>query len=132
MTVGQKEEKSKRHSLIALDLFKIKSFNDISMAEIAKKANVSKGTLFNYYETKESIFKEFLLTGYQDYFSTLNKKINKMSDFSITEFKQLLLKETHILIKEHTVLIRLNALRSPILEGHANAEKTLIWKKEIK
>ncbi|MEB3362901.1 TetR/AcrR family transcriptional regulator [Lactobacillus sp. R2/2] len=42
-------------------------FNKISMARIARESGVAKGTLFNYFKTKESIFMYLLLSGYQDY-----------------------------------------------------------------
>ncbi|HDR4873386.1 TPA: TetR/AcrR family transcriptional regulator [Bacillus cereus] len=131
MTVGEKAKKAKKIAEAALGLFETKSFNDISMAEVAKKAGVAKGTLFNYYETKESIFMDLLLTGYQEYFSTLNQKIADKGTLTITELKQLLLEETKILVQEHTILVRLNALREPVLEGHANMNQTLIGRKKL-
>ncbi|MCU5003610.1 MULTISPECIES: TetR/AcrR family transcriptional regulator [Bacillus] len=131
MTVGEKAKKSKKIAEAALSLFETKSFNDISMAEIAKKAGVAKGTLFNYYETKESIFMDLLLTGYQEYFSTLNQKIADKGSLTIAELKQLLLEETKILVQQHTILVRLNALREPVLEGHANMNQTLIGRKKL-
>ena len=37
-------------------LLKEKNFNDISLAQVASKAEISKGTLYYYYKTKNDIF----------------------------------------------------------------------------
>ncbi|ALS02054.1 TetR family transcriptional regulator [Enterococcus silesiacus] len=130
-TRKEKAEKSKKIAEAALHLFEIKSFSDISMAEIAKKAGVAKGTLFNYFETKESIFMELLLIGYQEYFSTLIQLFADKKILTIGEFKKVLLDETRFLVQEQIVLVRLNALRGPVLEGRANINQTLAGRKKL-
>jgi len=42
--------------MAAVTLFKEKRFEDVTMIDIAKKAAVSKGTLYVYFLTKEAIF----------------------------------------------------------------------------
>ena len=46
----------------ALDLFTEKGFSSTRMVDIAKKAGISKGTLYLYFDSKEIIFKELLTT----------------------------------------------------------------------
>lgn len=46
----------------ALDLFTEKGFSATRMVDIAKKAGVSKGTLYLYFESKELIFQEMVTT----------------------------------------------------------------------
>lgn len=46
----------------ALELFTEKGFNATRMVDIAKKANVSKGTLYLYFKSKEIIFQELVRT----------------------------------------------------------------------
>lgn len=46
----------------ALDLFTEKGFSSTRMVDIAKKAGISKGTLYLYFESKEIIFQELLRT----------------------------------------------------------------------
>ena len=46
----------------ALDLFTEKGFTSTRMVDIAKKASISKGTLYLYFESKEIIFVELLKT----------------------------------------------------------------------
>lgn len=46
----------------ALDLFTDKGFSSTRMVDIAKKAGVSKGTLYLYFDSKELIFQEMVKT----------------------------------------------------------------------
>ena len=46
----------------ALDLFTEKGFSSTRMVDVAKKAGVSKGTLYLYFESKEIIFQELVKT----------------------------------------------------------------------
>jgi len=46
----------------ALELFTEKGFSSTRMIDVAKKAGISKGTLYLYFESKEAIFKELVKT----------------------------------------------------------------------
>lgn len=131
MTLNQKTEKAQRIAKAALKLFQQYSFDEITMAQIAKTAGVSKGTLFNYYDSKENIFMNLLLVGYQAYFESLDGRIQQRTSLTVIEFKNLVLKETSELIKEHATLIRLNALRGPILEEKADKTQTMTGRKKL-
>ena len=70
MHVLTPEEKQAKKQLIATaasKLFQEHDFNEISIAQIANESGVAKGTLFNYFKTKENIFMYLLLSGYQNY-----------------------------------------------------------------
>jgi len=131
LTVGQKAEKARAIALVARQQFEKKSFSQITMAEIAKQAGVSKGTLFNYYESKESLFMTLLLDGYCDYFESMIVTVNQQKTFELADFIQLLLDETAELITNHATLVRLNALRGPILEQGANLDQTVAHRKAL-
>ncbi|MDV7757960.1 TetR/AcrR family transcriptional regulator [Liquorilactobacillus mali] len=131
MTTKQKLAKSQRIAQAALKLFRKGSFEEITMAQIAQTAGVAKGTLFNYYKTKENIFMNLLLEGYQDFFTQLDNQILNLKELSLTDFKQLMLQVTSKLIKEHPDLVRLNTLRGPILERKADKEQTMSGRKKL-
>lgn len=124
-TPEQKQQKADTIAYAAGAIFQKKGFNQISMSEIAKQAGMSKGTLFNYYKTKEDLFMTVLLVGYRKYFANLTGFLTDHPLNSIDDFKNLLLKETKNLIVNYTALVRLNALRAPILESNSNLEETL-------
>ncbi len=53
--VNKKDEKKNRIINAALSLFAEKGFNDTSMLEIAKNADVAEGTVYEYYSSKENL-----------------------------------------------------------------------------
>ncbi|MFC6207292.1 TetR/AcrR family transcriptional regulator [Levilactobacillus tongjiangensis] len=120
----QKSAKAQRIAAAAWQLFSQYSFNDISMTQLAETAGVAKGTLFNYYQTKESIFMTGLLTGYRTYLADLTQRLVAQPVHTPAELKAWLLTETRTLITDHSTLVRLNALRGPVLEGHADRQRT--------
>jgi len=124
LTPMQKTAKARRIAVAAWQLFQTHAFSDISMAMIARQAGVAKGTLFNYYQTKESIFMTLLLEGYQDYFQQLITRLAAESEMTPTQMKTYLLAETQALITQHATFVRLNALRGPVLEAHADRTQT--------
>lgn len=125
LTAAQKQQKADAIALAAGKIFQKKGFNQISMNEIARQAGMSKGTLFNYYKTKEDLFMTVLLVGYQKYFANLTERLTKRPVHSVDDLKQFLLKETENLVVNYNALLRLNALRGPILESNSNLDETL-------
>jgi AcrR family transcriptional regulator len=132
LTEKQRTQKAGRIADTALALFKTQSFGSISMSQIATQSGVSKGTLFNYFETKENIFMFLLLNGYQNYFKKLIKKLQQLPpELSNEVFCEFMIAQTRYLIRDQSVLVRLNALRAPVLEGRANIQQTLAGRKRL-
>lgn len=131
MSSKQKYEKSQKIAQSALKLFEESSFDEITMEKIAQDAGVAKGTLFNYYKTKENIFMNLLLEGYQIFFIHLDEEISEIEKFTFIDFKHFMLRTTSNLIKNHQVLVRLNALRGQILEKKADREQTILGRQKL-
>lgn len=55
----------------ALRLFSEKSFHDVSMQEIAEKSEFSVGTIYNFFENKDSLFSELIKDCAQKIHSTI-------------------------------------------------------------
>ena len=55
-----REEKSHRISEAALSLFASRGYDATSISEIAKEAGVSKGLIYNYFASKESILRSII------------------------------------------------------------------------
>ena len=47
---------------VALELFAHNGYHPTTIAKIAKEANVSKGLMYNYFESKEMLLKELIIT----------------------------------------------------------------------
>lgn len=58
-----REEKKQLIFEAALDLFALEGYHSTSITKIAKHANISKGLLYNYYESKEALLLEILYSG---------------------------------------------------------------------
>lgn len=59
-------EKKERILNAALQLFALSGFDGTSISNIAKKAHVSKGLIYNYFESKEEILKGIIDQGMQE------------------------------------------------------------------
>lgn len=51
----KKLETRQRIQQVALDLFAARGFDDVTVTEVARAANVSQATVFNYFDTKEDL-----------------------------------------------------------------------------
>ena len=134
MNIKTADEKQRKQSLIAetaLKMFEENDFYDISINAIAQKSHVAKGTVFNYFKTKENIFMHLLLVGYQEFFLQTLKQLQQAKLTTKEELKSFLLANTKDLIENHLTLIKLNALRGPVLEGKASREETIEGRKKL-
>jgi len=58
-----REEKRSRILQAALELFGHEGYHSSSISKIARKANISKGLVYNYFDSKEAIVREILNSG---------------------------------------------------------------------
>lgn len=57
----------------ALELFANKGFHTTTVSDIAKKAGVSKGLMYNYFRSKEELLKEIIMSGVNSTMQFLDK-----------------------------------------------------------
>jgi len=57
---------------VALELFAQKGYHATSIASIAKEAGISKGLLYNYFDSKEVLLKELAIHGFEELFSVFD------------------------------------------------------------
>lgn len=60
-----KEQKKQQIMSVALDLFAFHGFQATSVDQIAKKAKISKGLVYNYFESKDELLRQILYEGYE-------------------------------------------------------------------
>lgn len=77
-TKRENKVKQKREKLIeaASMLFSEKNFHEVMMEDVAKAASVAKGTVYNYFESKEELYFSIMQTRMEKLISSLNEKIN--------------------------------------------------------
>lgn len=83
-----RQEKSKLILDTALELFAEKGFHQTSISDITRKAGISKGLLYNYFESKDEVLKSIIQTGYDAAYNNLD--INGDHSLAKEEFIQFL------------------------------------------
>jgi Transcriptional regulator len=122
MTDRAKADKAQSIVNVAYELYKEKSFEAIKMSDIAKVAGVSKGTLFLYYKTKESLFIEIMFQEYEKRFARFENMLLPLETMTIESFKVLFLGEMESILDQDSVFVRLTAIKSTVLEKNVDYE----------
>lgn len=68
-----REDRKAKIREAALELFANEGFHGASISKIAQKANISKGLLYNYFESKEDVFRDILDEGIQKMLGGLDR-----------------------------------------------------------
>jgi AcrR family transcriptional regulator len=126
-----KAEKSKMILETAYELYKTKLYKEIKMIDIAKACGVSKGTLFNYYATKEALFLEIYSMEIKKRFNTMYKFLNSVERMTLEEFRDFFLGEMESVLDEDSPMVRLSAALNHTLEQNISYETALAFKKEL-
>lgn len=64
--------KTKAIMQVALQLFANKGFEQTSVMDISQQANISKGLLYNYFESKEALLNEILVNGIESFYQSFD------------------------------------------------------------
>lgn len=67
-----RQEKTRLILDTALELFAERGYHQTSISDIAKRAGISKGLLYNYFESKEEVLRSIVQTGYDAAYSNLD------------------------------------------------------------
>jgi len=67
-----RQEKTKLILDTALELFAEKGYHQTSINDITRKAGISKGLLYNYFESKDEVLRSIIQTGYDSAYSNLD------------------------------------------------------------
>lgn len=79
--VDRKKEATSRNIInVAIDLFNQHGLELVTMEQIAETADVAKGTLYNYFSSKEAIINAFLQVTFKDRNETLLKQLPQLQN----------------------------------------------------
>lgn len=67
-----RQEKTKLILDTALELFAEKGYHQTSISDITRRAGISKGLVYNYFESKEAVLRSIIQTGYDTAYSNLD------------------------------------------------------------
>lgn len=89
LEVLREREREVRRELIlsaARKLFADKDFRSVTVREIAKRAGVSPGTIYRYYENLDELFLDVFFAGAREITERLDEEYEKKSDCSLLRF----------------------------------------------
>jgi len=138
-----KEIKRKKASLIidtALFRFSEDGYKSTSMQAIAKEANVSKGNLYNYFESKEALLESVLRFGldqFSGFYELLSSDITTekefehaiRSNFDMIKSNKLFWKLYFNLVSQPTAQFFFTKIIGPFLEDYMKIFETYFQKK---
>lgn len=124
----QKAERRRAILDIALELNNYKSFSEINMSEIAKKAGIAKGTLFLYFNTKEELFLTLAMDAYQKWFEATDSGIERLLQAKITNSIDEIIKVFHASFNLSPILIKLIGIVGSVLEQNISYSSALNFK----
>ena len=78
--IVDKKQKRKEIALSCKDILLSKGFKNITVSELAKAANIGKGTIYEYFENKEDIVFEIIKIYIEEYNKTLLQRIDSVND----------------------------------------------------
>ncbi len=106
----RKERERLRHKReimdAALRLFSEKGYHNVSMEEIAKEAEFSVGTIYNFFKSKEELYKSLVKEVANKFHSSLTEEIEKKGKDVIQRLRSYLRKKGEI-FRENLPVIRL-------------------------
>ncbi|MBI4766779.1 MAG: TetR family transcriptional regulator [Deltaproteobacteria bacterium] len=129
--ISQSEKQERREAILAAaeKLLVNDDYHDISMASVARKTGLAKGTIFLYFKTKEELFLQLQVKGYRSWFRHINKRLKRLSlqkqKINIQEFVDNIMAS----FKDNPVLIRLTPILHVILERNIDYKTALDFKR---
>jgi TetR/AcrR family transcriptional regulator, cholesterol catabolism regulator len=126
VTESLKQERREALLAAAEQLFASRDYREVSMAEIAEKAGVAKGTVYLYFDTKEALFLDLVSQGMQawmdDALVLLDGAERGVDDFASSIAQTL---------AQRPRLIRLLALLHAVLEHNTDARTLRAFKHRL-
>jgi AcrR family transcriptional regulator len=109
---------------VAAQLWEEKNFASITMNEVAKRANLAKGTTYLYFQTKEELLLALLERELENWFLELGTNLSKKPIFTPKEFAQIITKS----LVQRQAFARLICIQASILEHNIDFERALAFK----
>jgi Transcriptional regulator len=127
---GEQEKEARRGDILAHadELFKDKSFDEITMAELAAELGLAKGTLYLYFPSKEALFLELLKDRLARAFASLGESLRESGQAATVESLSAAIAAA---MAADPALPRLLAELHPLLERRVPFDQALAYKREL-
>lgn len=120
-----RKQKKKLIMDTALELFAENGFHATSISQIAKKAGISKGLTYNYFESKDEILDQIVKTGFDSIYSHFD--LDHDGVLTTDEFKYFIRKSFQVISenrrfwKLYTILLMQSDLAESVLEKYGDS-----------
>ncbi len=74
----------------AAELFATLNFHQVLMDDVARRANLAKGTIYNYFKTKEELYRAIISDRLQHLLGILQKRVHTRND-SLTNLRRIII-----------------------------------------
>lgn len=114
----------------ALELFAENGFHATSMSQVAKKAGVSKGLAYNYFESKQEILDEIIKTGFDSIYSHFD--LNQDGILTRDEFEHFIrnsfkgISKNRKFWKLYSAIIMQSDLAESMMEKYGDRSQTIM------
>lgn len=125
---AQKQERRDGILAAAEALYSDRRFDEVTMAAIAKRAGVGKGTVFFYFGSKEALFLAFARQEIEAFFATLEAEL---AAFVECGGREALVRALGATIDTHPAMVRLLGLVHVVLEQNVSFEAALSFRRAL-
>lgn len=122
-------KQSRRQKLIdaAWELFEQTSYSNITMAQVAEKTGLAKGTVYLYFKTKEELFLAVQHQQFESWFDALDQQVSHIEPGNIRQIAELVAAT----LEQRPVFVRLLAILHTILEQNLEFESATHFKRML-
>ena len=131
MSAEAKAARAKQIMDAAADMLLSTDYRHLKMSSIAKAVGISNGLIFKYFKTKETLFLSLLWREYEKRLDYLEAETEKTAFRDFSDVQELLLSELEHLLYQNPVYIKLESMRSIILEKNADTQLLLKMKEKF-
>jgi AcrR family transcriptional regulator len=123
----------------AIEVFSEKGFSGASTSEIAKRAEVSEGSIFKYFKTKKGLLLSIMgfmvkVFDFNQLIEPVNKILKNAENVGLKDTLRLLFKDRILLVEQHFPMIKMlvtealyqDELREVLLENGFEKVKTVV------
>ena len=130
ITEQQKNERRRKVLVSACRLFELKDFQSITIAQIARKSGIAKGSVFLYFKTKEELFLCLTLEELEKWNDEFDKRLKEIVHGKTAKSSDLLDLIDSTLMN-NSILIRLLAMVNVILEQNIGYKQAKQFKRAL-
>lgn len=136
VTESEKFEKKQKIVAAARAAFEYLSFHDISMSFLAERTGLAKGTIYLYFETKESVFLAVLAHEIRNWFDTMHQSphldLIVHSGFQSPQNAEKIAGILAEATKKNMKMVELFAFLKPVLEEKISSTELSEFKDQVK